>query len=410
MRRRLLASTALIALAAVVVLGVPLGIVEAHRARSDALSSLEREADGVSAAVDDRLERRLLIPVASLTRLVRPGHRVTVVAPGRAPIVVGAKIGVATIDQRASQAQGAVVTASAPATEVNARIRNRWLLIAGLSAGGVAAAVLLGFMQGRRLARPLESLAQTSRQLGTGDFSARADRSAVPEIDAVAEALDATAVRIAQLVGREREFSVNVSHQLRTPLTALRLRLEEIQALGDDEAIVHEAKRAEAEADRLERTIRDLLTAAPDGRAGPPDPVAVDDLARAHLAHWRPLFRRAGRALVLTADRPILAAASSGALGQGLDVLLDNALRHGAGRVTVHVQRRDGWATVTVGDEGGGLPPGADDTVFDRGRSLRGGTGVGLHLARTLIEAEGGQLVISRPSPPLFEIRLRPAA
>jgi signal transduction histidine kinase len=411
LRRRLIVSTALIAFVAVIVLGVPLGIVEAHRARADERALLEREADGIAAAIDDRLERGQPIQPASLRRLVRSRDRVTITAPGRAPIAVGAAASASVISEPSAQVQGATVIASAPVGELNERIWARWLAIALLSAGGVAAALLLGFVQGRRLARPLERLAKTSRELGTGDFSARAGHFAIPEIDAVASALDATAVRIAQLVAREREFSVNVSHQLRTPLTALRMRIEELQQLRDPELVEREARHALAQTDRLERTVTDLLAAAREGRAGDTRPLRLDELARGHVAGWRPLFQRAGRSLGLDAPAARLAAASPGAVGQALDVLIENALHHGQGRVTVAVDQRGAMSFISVSDQGPGLPEGAEAEIFDRGRSLRGGNGVGLHLARELVGGDGGQLVLRSARPAVFEIRLAvPAA
>src|SRR5438270_406798 len=119
-------------------------------------------------------------------------------------------------------------------------MRRRLIVSTGLIA--IAAVLILGVPLGivearhtrteatGRLVRPLDAMADTSRRLGEGDFSARAGRFGIPEVDVVAEALDASAERIAGMVAREREFSGNVSHQLRTPLTALRLRLEEVAA------------------------------------------------------------------------------------------------------------------------------------------------------------------------------------
>jgi signal transduction histidine kinase len=125
-----------------------------------------------------------------------------------------------------------------------------------------------------------------------------------------------------------------------------------------------------------------------------------------HVAGWRPLFQRARRSLHLDAPAPSLATASPGAVGQALDVLIDNALRHGQGRVTVRVGRQRGRSSISVGDEGPGVPADAEAQIFDRGRSLRGGDGVGLHLARELVEGDGGQLTLRSARPAVFEIRL----
>jgi len=154
-RRRLLASTALIALAAVVVLGVPLGVVEAHRVRGEARTQLLREADVVAPAVEDRLERNEPVDARRLAPLVRPGHQVTIRVAGRPTISLGRRLEEGgALAERSALAHAALVTARAPAEELNERIRGHWLLIALLSTGGLLAAVLLGLAQGRRLARP----------------------------------------------------------------------------------------------------------------------------------------------------------------------------------------------------------------------------------------------------------------
>ncbi len=211
MRRRLVASTALIALAAVLVLGVPLGIVGARRAHSEAVGRLEREADTVAAAVDDPVEGGRPLDATALARLVHPRHWVTVIDSRGRRTAVGVPIPGAALSVRSGLARDVQVIASEPASEVSGRQRGVWLLVGLLAVGGTAAAVGLAVVQGRRLARPLERLSRTSTLLGTGDFSARASRSGIPEMDAVAEALDTTAVRIARLLGRERDLSADVA-------------------------------------------------------------------------------------------------------------------------------------------------------------------------------------------------------
>jgi signal transduction histidine kinase len=405
-RRRLVSSTAAIALASVIVLGVPLGLVEAARVRSDASSRLEREADAVSSAIDDRLESHQPISAAALMRFVRPGHRVVIVSrAGR--LVVGASLDGAVTRVHSGSSQNATVVAEAPASESSSRVARAWLLIAALAFGGVAAAVALAYVQARRLARPLESLAGSSARLGQGDFSTRAGRFSIPEVDALAQVLDASAGRIARLVAREREFSANVSHQLRTPITALRLRLEELALKPHvSTAEREEVDAALAEVDRLESTIAGLLAYAREESAGEAARLDLADLTRRHAATWEVLFRQERRPLAVDAPAAVTVNASPAAVGQVLDVLLDNALHHGAGRVLVTARDDGRRALIAVEDEGAGIPAEIAEGMFERGASDGGGTGIGLHLAQVLAGAEGGRLVLVRSAPPRFELTL----
>jgi signal transduction histidine kinase len=407
-RRRLVTSTAAIALASVIVLGVPLGLVEAARVRSDTTARLEREADAVAGAIDDRVEAGQPIAPPALERFVRPGHRVVITTRAGRHIAVGDPLGGDLTRVHAGSSQSATVIAEAPASEVSDRVARAWLLIAALAVGGVGAAVALAFVQARRLARPLESLASTSARLGEGDFSTRAGRFSIPEVDALAHVLDASAGRIARLVAREREFSSNVSHQLRTPLTALRLRLEELASTSADDA---EVEAALGEVDRLETTIAGLLAYAREASAGDGASIDLTDLVRQHADTWKVLFRRESRALEVDGQGALQITASPAALGQVLDVLLDNALHHGAGRTVVSISDDGRRARVAVEDEGTGVPAEDRERIFERGASDDGGTGIGLHLAKVLAGSEGGHLTLARNTPPRFELTLphRPA-
>ncbi|QEC49817.1 HAMP domain-containing histidine kinase [Baekduia soli] len=405
-RRRLTTSTALIALAAVVVLGLPLGAVESARVRSDRTGRLEREADAVAGVLEDRIERHQTLTAAQLAPLVHRGHRVTVVAGGRT-VQAGARLTGTVVTVRSGVLRAGSITASAPASEISDRIWRSWLLIAGFGVGGILVATGLAAVQARRLSRPLESVARTSARLGEGDFSVRAARSGVPEIDAIGQALDTSAERIAELVAREREFSSNVSHQLRTPLTALRLRLEESARAGDAEELRLELEAALVEADRLERMIAELLAYSRSATSGRKVPVALDAVVAEQGAAWAGLFRRAGRRLTLRAGAPVRAFASPGTVGQVLDVLLDNALVHGAGDVVVEVTADERLATIAVQDGGPGVPEADAERIFDRGATRAGGTGIGLHLARALAAADGATLRLASPAPARFELRLR---
>jgi signal transduction histidine kinase len=406
MRRRLILSTALIALAAVIVLGVPLGAVEAARLRQDSTSRLEHEADAVAGAIDDRLERHQSVSPALLGRFIPSAHHITVTTRSGRRITSGPPIRGETVRAHAGAALAGSILAEAPIGELNARVRREWLLIAALSLGGVLTAVALAALQARRLARPLEAIARRSAQLGDGDFSIRAGHFGVPEIDAIAQGLDSSAGRIAELVAREREFSANVSHQLRTPLTALRLRLEGAGRSGDGEARRRELDAALGETDRLEATIADLLAHARQASAGAAVVVNLGTVAHEHAARWRPVFAESRRALEVVADKNVLVKASRGTVGQVLDVLLDNALRHAGGAVRITVAADARVARVTVADAGPGVAPEERNRIFDRGASRGGGTGIGLHLARTLAQSDNGSLRLLEGDPTRFELRL----
>lgn len=409
MRRRLLVSTALISIAAVVILGVPLGIVWSHRVSGDATGKLEREADGIAAAIDDRLEAHRPLNTAVLNRLVRPGHQVTITTRTGSRLVYGTPQTGSQISARSAASERSHVTASEPSSEVTDPVHEAWTLVALLSLGGVLAALGLALFQARRLGRPLERLARTASELGTGDFSTRAGLAAIPEIDAVARALDISAKRIADLLAREREFSTNVSHQLRTRLTALRLRLEELAALQDTELGTEESRAALAEADRLDNTVTELLAVA-RGETASTEPFDLAALARAHAAIWEPMFSRAGRSLTLHSAGTVDARASRGAIGQTLDILLDNALAHGRGSVLVSVSREGRRAFIRVRDEGRSISLGGQVDIFERGASGDAGTGVGLHLARALVEGIGGRLRLEHAQPTTFRIDLSPSS
>ena len=204
--------------------------------------------------------------------------------------------------------------------------------------------------------------------------------------------------------GRERrDAHSDAGHQLRSALTGLRLRLEEL-SLTDDEQTAAEVEAAIQQADRLSATIDALLRLSRTGRAGVATRFDLCALVENHVGDVALVLRRRRREIRVAAGRALTIEAAPGAVGQALDVLLWNATVHGKGSVTVSVDVNDGWAEVTVADQG----------KFDRDRipdlfvqQPRTSThGIGLPLARRVIEAEGGRLDVSSTSPTAFRIRL----
>jgi signal transduction histidine kinase len=301
----------------------------------------------------------------------------------------------------------AVVRAGSPRSRVLLQIGATWLFLAGLAIAATAAAALLARRQARRLAEPLERLAAAAQALGDGDFTVRPAPAGTAEIDAAGAALARTAERLGRLLTRERAFSADASHQLRTPLTGLRLQLETALDTGTDPRPAVAA--ALLTADRLEQTIEELLALArdlPAARATTELPLLLAEIR----THWHGRLAAAGRPLRIEVEADLPATpASAAATRHVLDVLLANADRHGAGTVTIRARDADPAVAIDVTDDGPGIALPAEDIFRRRGPEATG-HGIGLALARSLAEAEGGRLVLTRAAPhPTFTLLL-PAA
>ncbi len=299
---------------------------------------------------------------------------------------------------------GAVLVTE-PRSNVLREIALAWGAMAGLAAAAVTVTWLLARGQARRLARPLEDLEASARRLGDGDFSVRSHRGGIEEIDAVGAALDATAMRLDELLARERAFSADASHQLRTPLAGMRLRLE--AALERPDADPRPAIAASlVDADRLEAIIDEVLALARAGQGRPTGPVHLGTLVEELAPEWRARLELHGRDLEVRVDPGAPEArASTAAVRQVLGVLVDNACTHGEGTVTVTVREATGAVAVDVPDEGPGVQ-GETGAVFTRRAERCGGHGIGLPLARRLAEADHGRLQLTRAAPPVFTLLL----
>lgn len=288
----------------------------------------------------------------------------------------------------------AVVRAASPVSAVRDRVWKAWAGLLGLAVLAAGSSGALAAVQSRRLSRPLVALQRAATDLGDGNFAVSTERSGVPEIDRASESLDRTATRLADMMARERNFSTHASHQLRTPLTTLRLQLETgIQA--GPEALARAAVDAISSADQLERTIDDVLALA-RGTDSRGMRLIVDDIFDDVRQRWHGPLAAADRPLRFVVDDAVTSHASRAAARQILDVLVDNALQHGAGAVTLRARESSGALAIDVSDEG--APP-DDLTDIVSGRAPRdpsrvAGSRLGLPLARSMAEAEGGRLVV----------------
>jgi len=306
-------------------------------------------------------------------------------------------------------AAAAVLVLGVPALVIAAgRGAGQVAFIAVLMAVAVAVAAWLAAVLAARLTRPVEELAEAAGRLGAGDPRPLGRRYGVPDLDQVADGLDSSARRLSSLLAADRELAVDASHQLRTPLTALSMRLEEMMAAADDPEVVREeGSAALTQAERLADVVTQLLSPARRAAASSAALTGIDEIVQQQVTEWEPAFRRARRKLVVIGVRGLQAYVTPGGLAQVLATLLDNALMHGGGTVTIQTSQNPRSVVIEVRDEGKGVPADLVSRIFERSVSGRPeGTGLGLALARTMAAADGGRVVLVKAKPATFGVFL----
>ncbi|MEV2192768.1 ATP-binding protein [Streptomyces phaeochromogenes] len=406
MRRRLISSTLAVVLVVVAVFGVSLVIVETRTISDSAQERVETEAVRLASIVDSRILGDEQISARILKDQVADDRYARIEIPGRAAIHIGTKpTGDVTTASREGE-EGETVTVQEPRSAVTREIGRTLLLIAAVALLAVIAAVLLAVRQANRLASPLTDLAETAERLGSGDPRPRHKRYGVPELDRVADVLDGSAERIARMLTAERRLAADASHQLRTPLTALSMRLEEITLTDDPNIVKEEATIALGQVERLTDVVERLLTNSRDPRTGSAVTFDLDEVIKQQLAEWRPAYRNAGRAIVNSGKHRLQAVGTPGAVAQVLAALIENSLMHGGGTVALRTRVIGNQAVIEVTDEGPGVPADLGARIFERAISGRNSTGIGLAVARDLAEADGGRLEMLQAQPPVFGLFL----
>jgi signal transduction histidine kinase len=263
------------------------------------------------------------------------------------------------------------------------------LALVAIGAFALALGLALAWFLASSLSRPLRNLASTARRLEEGDLEARAEVAGAKEQREVSAAFNDMAERLGVVLAAQREFVANASHQLRTPLTGLRLRLESARAKAGREAAV-ELEAAEREVERLARLLSSLLTLAREGDKPPASsPVSLARAAERAYERWAVPAEQDGRVLELVGDGDATISASEEDLAILLDNLIENALRYSPSRVSVDWGEDGGEAWLAVLDEGPGLAAGEETKLFERfargsAGSQRSGTGLGLAIVQTL--------------------------
>jgi signal transduction histidine kinase len=453
--RRLLLGYVGLALFVLAALEVPLGITYQRNERQDLTSKVEHDTVALSTVFEDALEQR--VPVGGAAGVAyryaaSTGGRVVVVnANGRAlvdtkrngeegknfanrPEIRAALGGRIASGERFSKTLGAnilyvavpvtsngvihgAVRVTYPTSAIDHRITRYWLVLAAVAGIVLALATLIGLILARSVSLPLRELEAAAAAVGEGDLSARAPTDVgPPEVRSLAHVLNDTVAKLESLLRSQEAFVADASHQLRTPLTALRLRLENLEHdVGADGR--HGLASAEAEVDRLARLVDALLALArADADTAPATTIEVAPLLAQRVAAAEPLAGERGIALRDAGAATPSVRAGTSRLEQAVDELLANALRASpsGGAIEVSARRADGWIEIHVADEGPGLSGEERKRAFDRfwrGHSTAEGSGLGLAIVRRLIALDGGEVELLQNEPSGIDavLRLRPA-
>jgi signal transduction histidine kinase len=451
MRRRLRAGFLLFALALVVVLEVPLGLSLARNDRTTYISEVQRDASSlavlVAAGLDHRDASSLQLTVSQFARadaavvaVVSAHHVLAAAGKGaleelndvRTKVIVASAasghisgeegsddpdddflyvalpvaVSASPAGGRSPTAHGGdvVLLVAEAAAPMHARIRNNWIALGLFGLGVLALASALGALLARSLTRPLEGIEAAVAAVGAGRLSERTPVARGPvELMALGETVNEMADRLEELVHTQRTFLADASHQLRTPLTALRLRLENLEdTLGPEQGA--ELTAALAETDRLSRIVDGLLTLArSEGSLRPArEVVDVEAALRDRVEAWGALAeeRQVTLSCELSATEPhecaLRALACAGHLEQVLDNLLANALEATppGGKVSLSAFGFAGRVEVHVIDNGPGMSAADRTRAFDRfwrqEGAPHGGTGLGLAIVAQLARISGG--------------------
>jgi len=445
MRLRLAVGFAVVGALIVVVFSVPLGSYVSRVERDRLVTALERDAFMLAGHARGTLSgdtitslepyvtefsatsdaRVIITDVAG--RLVAtndPGETVGTAFMNR-PEVAAALAGSPAAGERTSVTLGQVlvyvavpvfagddvvgaVRLSYPKSVVDAKVRNRMTGVVGSGAIALLAAVIVATLVGSALTRPLSRLRNVTEELSRGNFDVSADEnSGPPEVRELARGFNEMSRRLSLILRGQRQFAGDVSHQLRTPLTALRLRLEQAEAavasgLDTDGAL----DAAIAETDRLQALIEQLLALARlEGASAPRETVDAAHVVRARCEMWTPLAEEMQVGIRVESPVSARCLVVGGGLEQVVDNYIDNAVSvsPAGSEIVVVVRVSDGWVVVAVSDSGPGLTAEQCERAFERfwrGPASTGETGSGLGLAvvRQIVTASGGQASLS-PSP-----------
>jgi signal transduction histidine kinase len=422
MDRRLRLATVSAVLLAIVLLGVPCAVVAVNLTQSAATTGVTNRCEDVAAWVDSLdslgLEPDSRLLAGELGRLESPknwltgeiGMRVEITSGQDLVAAAGPRIGEPRREEYHGTGTGDVVMCAVSWWSLqlgSLPVVGLVLLAAGVALG---AGYLAASRQSKRLSEPLVYLAASAEQVGIGRVKTQPKFSGIEEIDLVAEELSRSADRMARRLSAERQFAADASHQLRTPLTALSMRLEEIELLSNQEEVREEARISLEQIERLSGTIDELLgRSGREHNADTLEALRLADIAAQQEDEWRPVFKALGRQLVVDVPEGLGVLATPGALSQVIATLLENSTKHGGGTTTLTAAKTAGGVAIEVADGGDGVSDELAPHIFERHVTSGGGTGLGLALARDLAAHDGGRLELAQRRPAVFRLFLRAA-
>jgi len=398
---------------AVILLGFPLAFYGAQFVLGGEVDDVQSRVDRVARSIDARLVAGDEVPDYVIEDAVQPRAddppaRVYVQLPDGTTLTAGEEITGRVIRAPAHSENGAVVVLEVSYWDAYLWASQVVVLVVVAAVIAFAAGIAMAVWQANRISAPLVYLAASAEQLGSGQVRPRLEPSGVEEIDLVAAELARSSDRLAGRLAAERQFASDASHQLRTPLTALSMRLEEISLASDDPAVQEEARISLEQVERLVGVVDDLLAASRRAQGGTTEAVNLLEVVHQQEEEWVPTFAKAGRELVVDVPAEYQVLATPGALAQVLATLIENSLKHGGGTTTVRARPSgtSGAIVTEVSDEGAGVPDDLAPRIFEREVTSGAGTGLGLALARDLAASDGGRLELAQRRPAVFALFL----
>ncbi len=388
MRERLVILLVGITLTVIALFGIPRAYAVADLIEETEHAQVVRATDVMAVAIT---ARRDLAPITEsyLSSLREQDERLVYIAPDRTRIVSGpARAGDTDFMQTRQLRGGGRITVSQPEAVVTDQVSKALLPLIALALALAAVAAVIALFAARRLARPFQRLAESATEIGNGRFDVHIPHSSIPEAEEVGESLRRASGQLDQLVRRERDFAITASHELRTPITALRLSLEDLTLWPQTPAdVAEELTGSLAELDRLNMAITRLLDGGDATLLGTLVDVDLTNMARAAVDRWRVAALDRGRQVVLGGEAVVPASVVTGPVEQVLDVLVEHALARGSGRITVTARAAGSTVQVRVADESPReIPPGVlHETAGDR-------PAADLSLAAGLAESMDGYL------------------